>query len=85
MVHKECSPVQQKIMIFILTFNFFMFFLLNKVNWETTAKHWRMFCHAPSFLTMQRHLLSIDWTTEKTRNLRGYKNVFINIKVKLRI
>ena len=34
MVHKECSPVQQKVMIFILTFNFFMFFLLNKVNWE---------------------------------------------------
>ena len=26
MVHKECSPVQQKIMIFILTFNFFVFF-----------------------------------------------------------
>ena len=39
MVHKECSPVQQKIMIFILTFNFFVFFLLNKVNWETTSKH----------------------------------------------
>ena len=39
MVHKECSPVQQKIMIFILTFNFYVFFLLNKVNWETTAKH----------------------------------------------
>lgn len=75
MVHKECSPVQQKIMIFILTFMFF----------AQQGDLGRMFCHAPSFLTMQRHLLSIDWTTEKTRNLRGYKNVFINIKVKLRI
>ena len=79
MVHKECSPVQQKIMIFILTFNFFMFFFAQQ------GELGRMFCHAPSFLTMQRHLLSIDWTAEKTRNLRGYKNVFINIKVKLRI
>lgn len=66
MVHKECSPVQQKIMIFILTFNFFVFFFAQQGELGNHREALKFSHHAEAFIINWLN----NWENSKSKRLQ---------------